>query len=77
MSDDGVHKKNAGERKGTLPRQPSHTMKLRPKIGLRGIVTKSQIIKCHVGYDAKEAPRNPRGIVSDNKYGISFGNKYR
>jgi hypothetical protein len=75
MSKDGMHKKNAGERRGrSLAKH--HTNEIKPMIGLRGIVKRAKLSNA-VGYDAKEAPRITRGIVTDNKYGISFGNKYR
>jgi len=74
MSDDGVHKKNAGERKGRS--LANHQNKNNPKIGFRGIVHRARLSNA-MGYDAKDAPRIPRGISIDSKYGISFSNKFR
>lgn len=75
MSKDGMHEKNAGERRGrSLAKH--HINGIKPMIGLRGVVKRAKLSNA-VGYDAKDAPRITRGIVADNKYRISFGNKYR
>jgi len=64
MGEDGMHTKNAGER---TERSLAHTQQLpnKLKIGFRGIVNRAKLSNA-VGYDARSAPRYPRGIHSSN-----------
>lgn len=73
MSEGGVHKKNAGERKG---RSLANNLKIKPKVGFRGIANRARLSNA-AGYDAKDAPQSPKGILIENRYGNNFKKKFR
>ena len=68
MGEDGMHTKNAGGPKTPLANTPKS--KDRFQRGFRGVVHRARLSNA-VGYNAKEAPRFPRGIEYKNTRGFN------
>jgi hypothetical protein len=68
MGEDGVHTKNAGGSKNPLANTPYSVNKFTR--GFRGVAHRARLSNA-IGYNAKEAPRFPRGIEYANS--IAFG----
>lgn len=68
MGEDGMHTKNAGGPKTPLAKTPRP--KDRFQRGFRGVVHRARLSNA-VGYNAKEAPRFPRGIEYTNTRGFN------
>ena len=68
MGEDGMHTKNAGGPKTPLANTPKS--KDRFQRGFRGVVHRARLSNA-VGYNAKEAPRFPRGIEYTNTRGFN------
>ena len=68
MGEDGMHTKNAGGPKTPLANTPKS--KDRFQRGFRGVVHRARLSNA-VGFNAKEAPRFPRGIEYTNTRGFN------
>ena len=68
MGEDGMHTKNAGGPKNPLVNTPKSKDKFHR--GFAGIVQRAKLSNA-VGYNAKEAPRFPRGIEYRNTRGFA------
>jgi len=67
MGEDGMHTKNAGGSESPLANTPKSKKEFRR--GFRGVVHRARLSNA-VGYNAKEAPRFPRGIEYTNTKGF-------
>ena len=63
MGEDGMHTKNAGGPTNPLAKTPNSVNKFTR--GFRGVAHRARLSNA-VGYNAKEAPRLPRGIEYTN-----------
>ena len=68
MGEDGMHTKNAGGPKNPLVNTPKSKDKFQR--GFAGIDQRAKLSNA-VGYNAKEAPRFPRGIEYRNTRGFA------